>query len=177
MQQFDITLVNEKERSYRMIIFLLVILHIVLLVYLLFHEMLWKDAIVGLIFITSYSGYRIITTKRSHQKFSFGSGFFFLFGVVAIVNISWVWVLDIIFYILSTIALMPYKISFSKSDIIQTGFPRKKYNWDQFNNVMIKDNFLTLDFKNNKLLQAKIESQNLDENIFNSFAAQHINKQ
>ena len=38
------------------------------------------------------------------------------------------------------------------------GFPGKKYQWDQFSNVVLKDNILTLDFKNNKLLQAEIEN-------------------
>ena len=46
------------------------------------------------------------------------------------------------------------------------------YEWSSFANVILKDNLLTLDFKNNKLLQLDIaeNEQVINEETFNSFS-------
>jgi len=43
--------------------------------------------------------------------------------------------------------------------------------WSEFNNIILKDALLTLDFKNNKLLQLTISENDIliDENSFNTF--------
>ena len=48
------------------------------------------------------------------------------------------------------------------------------HEWSGFNNIILKDNLLTLDFKNNKLLQLNIIENNVDENTFNSFCSRFI---
>lgn len=50
--------------------------------------------------------------------------------------------------------------------------------WSEFNNVILKDNLLTLDFKNNKLLQLTIAENDtsVDENMFNTFCSGFILK-
>ncbi len=54
---------------------------------------------------------------------------------------------------------------------MKLNFPEKEYLWNTFNNVILKDNILTLDFKNNHLIQAEVEEpKNIDEKKFNSFA-------
>jgi hypothetical protein len=81
-----------------------------------------------------------------------------------------------ILYILSSIALAPLTYNFTSSGIKKAGFPPKDYKWDEFSNVVLKDNLLTLDFKNNKLLQAEIATNNINEEAFNIFASEQLNK-
>ncbi len=173
--RFDITLKNEKEKSYRRIILFLVILHILFFAYLLFDSQRWKEGIAGLAVTMLYAGYRLIIKKKK-QSFSFGSGYFFVFGVIAVVDIFWLSVADMLLYLLSSIALIPIVLNFTALEIKKAVFPVKKYKWDEFSNVILKDNLLTLDFKNNKLLQAEIESANINEEAFNTFAQEHLNK-
>lgn len=47
------------------------------------------------------------------------------------------------------------------------------HQWNEFSNVVLKDSLLTLDFKNNKLLQLSIEetSSLIDEKAFNDFCS------
>ena len=47
------------------------------------------------------------------------------------------------------------------------------HSWSEFNNIVLKDNLLTLDFKNNKLLQLTIIENDIsvDENMFNTFCS------
>ena len=176
MQTFEVTLKNEKERSYRLIILFLVILHILFFVYLLFDEQLWKKAVAGLIVTILYSGYRLLITNTAKKKFSFGSGYFFLFSILS--SINWLFaVIEMILYLLSFFALEPIILSFTSLYINKTKFPNRKFYWQELLNVILKDNILTLDFKNNKLLQAEIENTNIDENEFNAFAKAQLNNQ
>lgn len=56
---------------------------------------------------------------------------------------------------------------------IKKTFSNKLYEWVSFNDVILKDGLLTLDFKNNKVLQLEL-SDNADEGSFNKFCSQKI---
>ena len=172
MQKTELTLKNEKEKSYRRIILLFVILHTLLFTYLLFDGLVWKKAAAGLAYIFLYSLYRLIVTNTAKQKFSYGSGFFYVFAVFF--PLVWVMAVDILLYILSTVALKKTVFHFDKSEVRKLNFPAKKMEWQQFSNVILKDNVLTLDFKNNRFLQAEIETANINEDAFNTFAKEHL---
>ena len=66
---------------------------------------------------------------------------------------------------------------FEPSFIKQRNFPWKKYQWRQLNNVILKDNLLTIDFKNNRLLQAEITNDDINEKQFNNFAKEQLDLQ
>ena len=70
----------------------------------------------------------------------------------------------------------PQEIGFSKEAITFNTFPFKTYSWQQVKNAMLKDNILTLDFNNNKIIQREIEPAELteEENEFNEFCKQLI---
>lgn len=55
-------------------------------------------------------------------------------------------------------------------------FYKKVYKWIEFNNVILKDSILTLDFKSNKLIQSEIEEVNfqIDEKAFNRFCNEQL---
>ncbi len=53
----------------------------------------------------------------------------------------------------------------------------KVYKWQELNNVILKDDLLTLDFKNNKLLQLGVEEkENFDIVKFNEFCGTRIHE-
>jgi hypothetical protein len=73
--------------------------------------------------------------------------------------------------------LQKLQILFTPKEIRKLNFPQRSYQWNSVNNVIIKDNMLTLDFKNNHLFQAEIEPPgNLNEKEFNQFARTQLNK-
>jgi len=55
------------------------------------------------------------------------------------------------------------EIGFSETGIVMTGLFPKKYSWSELNNVIIKDDLLTIDFKNNKVLQHFTDDEEDDE--------------
>lgn len=87
-----------------------------------------------------------------------------------------------IFYIIAALLerqlKFPQEIGFSKDEITFNTFPSKHYDWQQLKNVIIKDNILTLDFKNNKIFQKETESDVSaeTEKEFNEFCRQCLNK-
>jgi hypothetical protein len=85
-----------------------------------------------------------------------------------------------IFYIIAALLerqiKFPAEIGFSKDAVTFNTFPFKNYAWQQFKNVMLKDNILTLDFSNNKILQKETESDVSPETEkeFNEFCKQQM---
>lgn len=61
--------------------------------------------------------------------------------------------------------------SFGDDEIIFNIFPKKNIEWSQLNNVILKDGILTMDFKNNRLLQEIVLIKDIDftEADFNNF--------
>lgn len=69
---------------------------------------------------------------------------------------------------------VPPTVQVQESGIsIKKTFSDKSYPWPLFNHVILKDGLLTLDFKDNKVLQLEL-SNPTDENGFNKFCLQKI---
>ncbi len=174
--QFDIIFKNEKERTYLLIAFFFVVLHALFFIYLLFDENRWKKGVTGLVIIALYGLYRLLISKTSNQKFIYGEGIFFLFTMFFIFS-GWWWLagFEMIISTLCSFLLQKRSIYFNSYVIEYKTRPHKRYKWSDFSNVILKDNIITLDFKNNKLLQQEINTS-VNENQFNAFATEHLNK-
>jgi hypothetical protein len=67
-------------------------------------------------------------------------------------------------------------INFSSEIILlKTGFVKRQVEWDALSNVVLKDNILTLDFKNDKLIQEEVEGEVVNEESFMAFIKQKQN--
>ncbi|MCC6287850.1 MAG: hypothetical protein IT249_08195 [Chitinophagaceae bacterium] len=93
-------------------------------------------------------------------------------------NMRWVFILFVLFVLFDHQARHPLEVGVSDEQIVINTFFRKKYKWNEFTNVILKDNLFTLDFKNNKVLQREIEPyiSNVNEAEFNVFCAEQIQK-
>ncbi len=49
------------------------------------------------------------------------------------------------------------EVGFTQNEIVFNTLLKKQYEWTDFNNIMIKDGLLTLDFKDNRLMQKEID--------------------
>jgi len=67
-------------------------------------------------------------------------------------------------------------VEFSEKGVfVKRTFHLKKHDWAGFSNIILKDNLLTLDFKNNKVLQLELDnSVKIDEQQFNDFCVKKI---
>jgi hypothetical protein len=70
----------------------------------------------------------------------------------------------------------PLEVGFSDDRIIINTLIRRKYNWNDFNNIVLKDDLLTMDFKNNRLLQRETidEEGDAGEDEFNMYCRHNL---
>lgn len=63
------------------------------------------------------------------------------------------------------------QLGIDKEGIIYPSLPQRSIRWNELNNLVLKDGLLTIDFKNDKLLQTEIieSSARLNEQEFNDF--------
>ena len=75
-------------------------------------------------------------------------------------------------------AKAPLEIGFTDQQVVINTLFRRKYQWKDFNNVLLKDDLLTLDFKNNQLLQCETidEEGDAEEDEFNQYCEIQLKK-
>lgn len=69
------------------------------------------------------------------------------------------------------------EIGFSDKEIIVNSLFKKRYHWNQFSNIVLKDGLLTLDFTNNRILQREVEDDDeseADEEEFNEYCKRQL---
>lgn len=131
-----------------------------------------------LVLTITYWLYCILRSKQT------GESIFYRLGLI-IASIGWfhniygnAWVggLLLVIAFLEKQVKFPNEIGFSTVSITLNTFPKKKYNWNEIVNAVLKDGLITIDYKNNKLLQKEVE-QNISpelEKEFNKFCRDRL---
>lgn len=172
MQQIDIILKNSKIKSYRFIALLIVMINLAVFIFSLVADVYFFASASAVILVLLYCIYRFYISKKLRIAFYLDEISIFILSVcwVALQNylLAFAYVLMGILYYLS---LQKLQYTFTSGSVKKVNFPPIEYSWAAFTNVLLRDNILTLDFANNKLLQAEIENaQAISEIDFNQFA-------
>lgn len=90
----------------------------------------------------------------------------------------WISLIYLIASVLEKQVKFPQEIAFDELEIVQNSFPKKTNTWKEVNNVILKDGLLTIDFKNNQLIQKEVDAEVTEqvEREFNEFATAQIKK-
>jgi membrane-bound ClpP family serine protease len=174
MQVFQLVLQNERKQAYGWISYLLLLLNIVSFVFLSFgNSKNWMLAPAIALII-------LLLLKLFGKKFNPKNLFSIAFLISAI---SWAVsrfyifaMLQLLFMLLEWYSRQKRMIIVSSGKISTRFLFKKTIEWSELTNVILKDGFLTIDFKNNKLLQAEIdgESGEIDETLFNRFCLENL---
>lgn len=80
--------------------------------------------------------------------------------------------LYIILGLIESTIRMPKRIAIDDSGVLINNFPGKFFEWDKISSMIIRDQLITIDFKNNRLYQKEIEGYITPEiqKEFNDFA-------
>lgn len=70
----------------------------------------------------------------------------------------WLVIIFVLLAFLEYQAKLSPEIGFSTEHIVFNGLFKKRYSWEEIDNVVLRDGILTVDFKNNKLVQKEIDS-------------------
>ncbi|HXB09514.1 MAG TPA: hypothetical protein VNW04_20450 [Puia sp.] len=85
----------------------------------------------------------------------------------------WVGILFLLLVFLEYQTRRPLEIGFDYDRVVINTLIRQQFDWRAFNNVILKDGLLTLDFKSNRLIQREVadddEGDDADEEEFNAW--------
>lgn len=183
MESFSFYLKNERSRSYDRIAILVVIINVVVFAYIALSTDLRETrgkAIEGLIIITTcFIIDYLIKRLKKNKGFLFTD--FLSFGIIIAWVIMGYWIAALVNFLLSTfyfIAKRKLLVTVEKEQILYPSFPVKTINWNEVSSVIIKDGLLTIDLKNNRLIQQVIDedSRAIDENEFNQYCTEQLKK-
>jgi hypothetical protein len=109
----------------------------------------------------------------------------FLLGFAAVgwflmpIKISWIGLIFAILIFLEAQAKHVVEIGFDTDCIVFNTLFSRRFHWSDFNNIILRDGLLTVDFKNNRLIQREIaddvEDDDADEDEFNAFCREQLN--
>ena len=87
-------------------------------------------------------------------------------------------ILNLIFLILNAATFQSPTVTINEGQITYPSFPKRKIQWNELNNIILKDGLFTIDFKNDNLIQQMIEDRagSINEKEFNEFCQQQLNK-
>jgi hypothetical protein len=133
----------------------------------------------GAIAIIIIIGWNSYQQKKNGKKVFYSSALFIAaIAWVTMPYLSWLFIPFALMGLFERQAKFNLEIGFSDDCIVINTFVRRKYNWADFNNIVLKDDLLTLDFKTNRLLQRETvdEEGDAEEDEFNMYCRQQLVK-
>ena len=178
MRQFELTLVNDRTGTYRKVSLVIIALHVIVFGYLAIFSTDTNTSFLSVIILTSLLVFGIYyyLARISRSKI----GFHLFFFVLAV---GWIYMrqyamalIPVAFDILGIFAPKTASVLFFEQYLVYPSFASRKTNWDELSNVLLKDAILTIDFKNNRIIQQAIdESKNpVNEQEFNEFCRERL---
>jgi hypothetical protein len=174
--QYKFTLQQEKQSSYQRIELLVVVLH--LITFIVYAVTKYPENIImpvsGILAAVIYLLLYYFNTKKDTRSnlLELPIYLFALFWLQ-----EGVYLMSVLVFVFSCFAtIFKKKIAIQVDDqyILYSSFPKKTFLWDSLNNVVLKDGMLTIDFKNNTIIQQLIEEKDIDEAIFNQFCTHQL---
>ena len=176
--QFQVTLKNSKTRSYHLITALIVVIHLAAFVFLLFSNNFFFNAFVSLFLLVLYLLIRFyMAWKYKTIFYADPLTYFILAGSWLAIRNYELMVICIALGVLYYFSLQKIQFLFTEKGIRKINFPSAEYAWDELDNVILRDNILTIDFTNNKLIQCEIDDDSeINERQFNQFIKDQLTK-
>ncbi len=168
---YTFTLKPEKKASFSRIELLVVVLHLILFIVIAVSS--YPEGIVAagfgiamaVIYVVLFFVYK--NRQLRHTLLRLPLYFFLVWWFVN--GVYWMAALLLVFNIFSTLSQKKIQIVFSQDQILYKSFPNRLFNWHNLNNAVLRDGLLTIDFKNDKLIQQLVEEDQTNEAAFNSF--------
>jgi hypothetical protein len=92
--------------------------------------------------------------------------------------IPWIGLIFGVLAFLEHQAKRPLEIGFDRDRVVINTLIRRRHQWSAFNNIVLRDGLLTLDFKSNRLLQREVADDDdddyADEEEFNAYCRDRL---
>ncbi len=175
MDNYTFILPNEKAATYKVVTFIIAIINL-----LAFTLMKIKSENTEVNMILIPMGFSIMLFpfiyyfifKKNKNIRSFNVSFIMCGIVWFFLGMVLPGMLLIVFSIFGFLTNKDFKIEILKDEIVYPSFPKKHYLWNEVEQIVLKDNILSIDLKNNKLMQFTLtekDNKDIDQHAFNDF--------
>ena len=94
-------------------------------------------------------------------------------GWSGLTSVHWIGAVFLVLAFLEYQTKRPLEIGFHDDYVVINSLIKRRFDWSDFNNVILRDGLLTLDFSNNRLIQKEVaddeDEDDADEEEFNAF--------
>ena len=172
MDNFEIVLSNDRRRPYS---WGLLFIFAISLVLFLFYSFYSSSGVLKIILIlTAITGFFVCfyewkARKNNRYSFKYSITYFFLVLCWVFIN-AWFALAHLALAISDSLMRRKLVVHIDESGIEYPSIPVKKIVWEDIEQAILKDGILTIDLKNNHLMQNEIESlNNGNETMLNDF--------
>lgn len=178
MEEFFITVKNEKRRSYKISLIIIIFLNLIAFLFLAYYansKRIRNESLLAAEMVAISLVLHFLIKNKERVDFRWAAialSLFFYFRL----GFYWPAITLIVLSLLYLVAVRDLTIYISKDIIKIPAFPKKKSRWIELNNILLKDDILTIDFKNNSLLQQPIDNSktSVSEKEFNEFCRERL---
>jgi len=166
MKSFRMLIPDKRKKSFHLVSLFIFVLNLFVFIRMLLQQESFQKwiAITGL--VVCISGIFFSILYRNKKPGWIHVSHFALLTLIWMLLPAWVPAICIaVFASISFIAAKDRWIRFDKSGIHYPSFPQKKFSWKEVNSVIYKDNVLTIDFDDNRLIQLIFPEKNIEGNI------------
>ncbi len=182
MTKFELILENKKSGHYhKLALFLTILNAAVFAVLAAYTSDKWVAGVCikSIIVIAIFYIIEWLSRKRGWKPFSAANASLIYVVISWLIIMYWLpAMVSFLLWLFYNISRRPLLVTFSEESISYPSFPRKNLDWKQLSNTVLKDDLLTIDFKNNRILQQLIEktAKSIDEKEFNDFCRIQLKK-
>lgn len=182
MGPYLIPLRNEKVILYNRIILLILVIHLALFGYMAYSLTNNTDRIICGIaaFLLAVLLLLKKTTyfqKKENELIYIALAEMLITPVCFMTGYAWFAVLTVLISTLYFLSRRPLVVQISKEQVIYPSFPPKKINWSAIDALVLKDGLISINFKNDRLVQQYTETDfsSRQEQEINEFCRQQLN--
>jgi heme/copper-type cytochrome/quinol oxidase subunit 4 len=176
MPKFEIVLKNEKAKTYTVISWLIIALNFISFLYMgisgsaeEINHPFFAAGIVLCIFL-----FQLIVKRKDESEINkFSLSFSVIVIAWIIMQFYWIAALNFFLFIFQDVSRRRLIVLFFDDRIIYPSFPKRTIQWQELNQVILKDGLLTIDLKNDKVFQNEIISD-INAAELNEFCNSHI---
>lgn len=178
MAEYTLFFRNDKTKSYNLFGWFIISLNLIFVIY----TGLTADGIPAWLIIGFLSLYALTLTLQlwfRNSAYKFGLHPYFIIGAIFWLLVGFIpaFVLLVALELLHMIATKEPSVFVCRSHISYPSFFTKKAAWEKLNNLILKDGILTIDFRNDKMIQQIIDESktSVNEKEFNDFCREQLN--
>jgi len=178
---YELILKNEKIKYYKAIRDLIAVFNLFGFIYLVNKTDDAFDKTFFIIFCAVTALYLLIVLYERFSKKIAGNNIHRSLFIWSAIGWSrspfwWVSILLMLFFILDILSQRKLLLTVSENSIEYPSLPRRQIDWNELINLVLKDGLITIDFKNNKIIQQTILNSGIGEQEFNDFCRKQLNK-